>query len=298
MELLKSLFSERNEKLKNNLLNISQNSYDLYLEDLAKQIYSEIDVLLGEEGLFRKKLTNQEEAILIRVLNLIKNQSDFYHVSFDKTNFITSGKKVNKRNHEVPVGIGFITSITTSLLNINPILKICIPIVAFVGSEVVSNQVMNNESNNIEEKAYKLSEGGCEKVIAAIEKLCKDIDDLIDCFKSQEENVKIKYESQNKPFKVKYRILLEKIANLIGTINNSPSILNDDLKMETKILENELISMGFKLINYPNLFEKLKESELYDIIIKDDISTRAPVYPAVLMDNKVVIKGRVDVPDK
>lgn len=129
-------------------------------------------------------------------------------------------------------------------------------------------------------------------LLAVIGQICINLDNLIETFRAQIKRVVTKYESQEKPtIEREYRVLLEGIQSLLGyKRGHSP----EEEKYLSK-LQLRIEDIGELLENY-NLdvvdFDGDNEN-LFEIVTGRDVDGAKMVYPAIVKNGIVVLKGKV-----
>ncbi len=307
MESAQSFYLKRKEMFRQNISSIKENTVNEYINSLMQHIYSELDQMLGDNGIYRKQLSSQQSAILNRALSLIQVQQDFWEASVNQLSFKPNEKQKGEKEEtgqslkspEVPLGLALTGSVISGLLSMGIVWQLCIPIAAFIGGKLINTKFDKDELTKADNNGkYTLSDKGCEVIINIIEKLYSNIDYFLKSYETQAENIRNEYDSKNKPFEIRYRSLLEKASNLIGTIKYSNKNIDADIAMEAKILEKELNNMNFRFIHYPNTIGGKTQEELFDFIYSSNTKDTASVYPAVVKDDSIIVKGRVDKPAK
>lgn len=130
--------------------------------------------------------------------------------------------------------------------------------------------------------------------ISIVSEICDSVDRLVETYRAQINRVVNKYESQEKPtLEMNYRSLLENIQLLVGysrTHGEEEKFVKkirervDDL---AETLENYQLVMVDFTEEHPDWFERVPSS---------NATEPRMVYPAIVKDNEVILKGKIFVP--
>ena len=131
--------------------------------------------------------------------------------------------------------------------------------------------------------------------IATISSICASVDNLLDTFRAQINNVVQKYESQPKPtLDSNYLPLLESIQTLVGyakTHSESEEKYARKLKERIEDVSEVLDTWNLQFVDYDGT-----NSSSFEKIPSDKAQEEKMVYPAMVKDNILVLKGKVFIP--
>ena len=131
--------------------------------------------------------------------------------------------------------------------------------------------------------------------VNTISSICFSVDNLLDTFRAQINNVVEKYESQPKPsLDSNYLPLLESIQTLVG-YERTPS---EEEEKYARKLKDRIEDVSEVLDTWNLTFEDYSgaNDSFFELIPSDKTTERKMVYPAILKNGAVVIKGKVFIP--
>lgn len=130
--------------------------------------------------------------------------------------------------------------------------------------------------------------------LSIIKNICISVDSLIDTFRVQINRVTDKYENQEKPsLEKEYRFLLESVQSLIGYKRAH----YEDEKFVRKIQERiEDIAEVLDNYNLNVVDYEMEHKSWFDTIENINVQMVTQVFPAIVKNGNVVLKGRVFVP--
>ncbi len=131
--------------------------------------------------------------------------------------------------------------------------------------------------------------------IATISSICASVDNLLDTFRAQINNVVQKYESQPKPtLDSNYLPLLESIQTLVGyarTHSEGEEKYAKKLKERIEDISEVLDTWNLQFEDYDG-----SNSSSFEKIPSDKAQEEKMVYPAIVKEGAVIIKGKVFIP--
>ena len=134
-----------------------------------------------------------------------------------------------------------------------------------------------------------------EGFVNTISSICSSVDNLLDTFRAQINNVVEKYESQPKPsLDSNYLPLLESIQTLVGYERTH----SEEEERFAKKLKDRIEDVSEVLDTWNLTFEDYSgtNESFFELIPSDKTTERKMVYPAILKNGAVVIKGKVFIP--
>lgn len=297
-------------------------------EKVEKIISSNFSLLFESEGEFRQNLTQSEDYILQAALSLLHAQQEITmnlvnnqpSKQFIPTQIKSAEFTDNNRENREP-NTKSIKDIKVSAQNsaLGSAGGAIVGNVLFGGWGAVfgaiagtalviylSSTKNSEESKNTTDKikpkptplySEKLSDSpiDVEKFIAIIGQICESVDNLIDTFRSQIKKVVTKYESLEKPtIEREYRTLLEGIQSLIGYKRGHN--LNDEKylsKLQSRVedLAELLDNYDLEAIDYSE-----NNSAWFDAVESEKASEIKMVYPAIVKNGQLIIKGKIFIP--
>ena len=133
--------------------------------------------------------------------------------------------------------------------------------------------------------------------INTLSALCFSVDNLLDTFRAQVNNVVEKYESQPKPtLDTNYRILLESIQTLVGyerTHSENEEKYVKKLKERIEDVSEVLENWNLQFVDYDG-----NNSAFFEKIPSEKTTEEKMVYPAIVKDSSTVLKGKVFIPQE
>lgn len=263
--------------------------------------------LFDEDGEFRQNLTQSEDYILKAALSLLKSQQD-----------MNSALQIQPtvQQEEVPV----VPEETTLQRNTDPVSTLIgagggalfgnvigggwYSVFGAIAGTAISIYISNNMANS-----HRLPTKAIEKKVLPEETgidvfgfinithgICESVDNLIATFRAQIRRVIDKYENQEKPSLEKnYSSLLEGVQSIIGFERAH----YDEDKFPAKIRER-IEDLAELLENYNLEVEDYSDSVSSDhfmFVPTPNTDKLKQVFPAILRDGMVVLKGKVFVPD-
>lgn len=311
---LSSLFNSRIDELEQKLSGLHLPSD---AEKVQKVIADYLKELFDNEGAFRQSLTQSEDYILQAALSLLNAQQEMSNTIMKQS--LKNEETIEHEKIEQAVLAGPVGK-TMGVFNA----KIS-PTHALLGSgggALVGNLVFGGwgavfgaiagtaiavylssrtetpttPTNTVNTKPLTQSVAINTKVfITIIAKICDSVDNLISTFRGQINRVVGKYESQPKPsLEKEYRPILENIQTLVGYCRTH----FEDEKFSRKILERveDMVEMldtyNLSLINY----SEEKES-WFEKVSSPNTNQPKMVYPAIVKDGEIVLKGKIFVPE-
>lgn len=131
--------------------------------------------------------------------------------------------------------------------------------------------------------------------VNTISSICFSVDNLLDTFRAQINNVVEKYESQPKPsLDSNYLPLLESIQTLVGYERTH----SEEEEKYARKLKERIEDVSEVLDTWNLTFEDYSgtNDSFFELIPSDKTTERKMVYPAILKNGAVVIKGKVFIP--
>ena len=131
--------------------------------------------------------------------------------------------------------------------------------------------------------------------VNTISSICFSVDNLLDTFRAQINNVVEKYESQPKPsLDSNYLPLLESIQTLVGYERTH----SEEEEKYARKLKDRIEDVSEVLDTWNLTFEDYSgtNESFFELIPSDKTTERKMVYPAILKNGAVVIKGKVFIP--
>lgn len=131
--------------------------------------------------------------------------------------------------------------------------------------------------------------------VNTISSICFSVDNLLDTFRAQINNVVEKYESQPKPsLDSNYLPLLESIQTLVGYERTH----SEEEEKYARKLKDRIEDVSEVLDTWNLTFEDYSgaNDSFFELIPSDKTTERKMVYPAILKNGAVVIKGKVFIP--
>lgn len=266
--------------------------------------------LFDSEGEFRQSLTQSEDYMLQAVLSLLNAQQEMSSNLIKQMSEITPNVDVEKD-----------TMRDTNFMNVkmNPTQSM----VGSAGGALVGNLIwggwgavfgaiagtavsvyLASRSSQPNENTSKInvkydqpfSQANIKDLISILFGICNSVDDMITTFRAQINRVVNKYESQEKPsIESHYRPVVENIQTLIGYSRTHA----DDEKFVKKIREriedmSEVLDMyNLTIVDYSDehdaWFEKIESA---------NTDKKKMVYPAIVKGERVVLMGKVFIPEK
>ena len=131
--------------------------------------------------------------------------------------------------------------------------------------------------------------------IGIVGNICDSVDNLMSTFRSQINRVIDKYESREKPtIEKEYRFLLESIQTLVGykrTHDEGEDKYIKKLQIRIEDLSECLENYNLSLEDYTG-----ENDSFFDIISSPETKEKKMVYPAIVKEGVVMIKGKVFIP--
>lgn len=131
--------------------------------------------------------------------------------------------------------------------------------------------------------------------INTISSICSSVDSLLDTFRAQINSVVVKYESQSKPsLDTHYLPLLESIQTLVGyerTHSEDEEKFVKKLKDRIEDVSEVLDNWNLQMVDYDG-----ENSVFFDKIPSDKAIEERMVYPAIVKNSSIVLKGKVFTP--
>ena len=131
--------------------------------------------------------------------------------------------------------------------------------------------------------------------VNTLSSICFSVDNLLDTFRAQINNVVEKYESQPKPsLDSNYLPLLESIQTLVGYERTH----SEEEEKYARKLKDRIEDVSEVLDTWNLTFEDYSgtNESFFELIPSDKTTERKMVYPAILKNGAVVIKGKVFIP--
>lgn len=133
-------------------------------------------------------------------------------------------------------------------------------------------------------------------IVEQVREICKQIDSVLDIYRYQTGKRDEKYQKElDKPFEERYHYLLQSIQSLIGYERykqESPDYV-EELRERHEDLVMELGNHELSFVDYDE-----SNANLFDLIETEDITSVVKTYPAIIKKGKIVLKGRVFIPQK
>lgn len=149
----------------------------------------------------------------------------------------------------------------------------------------------NNNSNSSDSVKPFVKKLDAERFIGIVSNICDSIDSLIETFRSQIRRVVDKYENQPKPtLESNFKIMLEGIQSLLGyERTHTPDEEKYTSKLQQRIedVAELLDNYNLQVVNYSE-----ENSDWFDFIESPNTKETRMVYPAIVKDGNVVLKGK------
>lgn len=301
---LQLLFNSRKEELSDKLegMYLPKDSDAIY-----QIVYDYFNKAFDSDSEFRQNLTQSEDYILQAAIPLL-----YAH------NEMTSSMKIERGNtFEGP------DNERHEFKPLNPSTRYCIGAVvgsgvgavvgklafggwgtvlgAIVGTAIAIHVTSNKkqptfERNTIDkQKKQPFSPLNVEAFISTISSICASVDNLLDTFRAQINNVVQKYESKNKfPLISDYLPLMGSIQTLVGYERTHSA---DDNKYAKKLKERiedvseVLDTWDIRFVDYDG-----NNSNLFERIPSEKATTEKMIYPAIVKGSELVSKGKIFIP--
>lgn len=315
---LRALFDSQINDLEHRLEGLSLPKDNQKIQETISGYLSE---LFDSEGEFRQNLTQSEDYLLQATMSLLTAQQEmgraflahkpaFKNVEEKTTHSSTATVSSSKKIGDflsTPVGASqalagagagavlgklvfggwgtVFTAIAGTAVTIYLAGKKPQPVAPAVEKTITVRQEIVNDP--IDVHAFTSVVGG----------ICDSVDNLIITFRAQVNRVIDKYETMAKPsIEREYRFLLESIQSLLGYKRTHSS---EDEKYGKK-LQTRIEDLAECLENY-NLSVVDFDGEndyLFEMVSSEEAKEKRMVYPAIVKDSMLVLKGKVFVPVK
>lgn len=259
------------------------------------------------EGDYRQNLTQAEDYILQAALSLLNAQQEMARKTIQtcqqmKTEIPHCTSPIGKATvdrDQIPIALGgtLVGGAAGAMLG-----TWCAVFGAIAGTAVVLYYASDKKRTVIQPKREipTKSTGNAldvEMFITIVSKICESIDSLIETFRSQINKVANKYESAPKPtIERDYRFLLESIQTLIGFERTHEYSEEKYLKK----IQTRIEDLAESLENYNLTIEDYDgdNSSWFEQIPSVEAKEPRMVYPAIVKDGQVVLKGKIFIPKK
>ena len=154
----------------------------------------------------------------------------------------------------------------------------------------------SSEPAPIQDIAYSQDDDSTMDVSVFLEivgKICESVDTLIGTFRAQIGRVVDKYKSQEKPtLESDYQGLLENVQALLGAYAMDATNVNRQKRIEQRI---ELLAEGLDNYDLQSVNYNGSNKNLFNFQPSANVSEDTMVLPAIVKNDKVILKGKVFV---
>lgn len=257
------------------------------------------------EGDYRQNLTQSEDYILQAALSLLNAQQEMARKTIQacqqmKTEIPHCTSQMGKATvdrDQIPIALGgtLVGGAAGAMLG-----TWCAVFGAIAGTALILYYASDKKKPKITpKKEAAIKPVGkaldVEMFITIVSKICESIDNLIESFRSQINKMVNKYESAPKPtIESDYRFLLESIQSLIGyervhDVTEEKYIKKLQIRIEdiAEALENYDLTVENYNVSNVTWFEQVPSAE---------ITTARMVYPAIVKNGQIVLKGKIFIP--
>lgn len=272
--------------------------------------------LFNQEGEYRQNLTQAEDYILQAALSLLNAQQDMSRRLSEKLQaqpeepqmaeeekLATHSRKTDYRNITLDgtkalMGVGGGAIVGKAILGGWGAVFGAIAgtaLVLYMSAQTTTKPLSkpNVGQKVLIKKEDKPTPIDVDAFIAVISRTCESVDSLINTFRAQIQRVVNKYESQEKPtLEREYSTLLESIQSLFGVAYTDLPDEKRLKKMDDRIeqLAEALENYELKVITYSD-----EKKELFEELPSVTIIEPTMVCPAIVKNNRIVLKGKVFV---
>lgn len=306
---LQKLFESRKERLSAKL---SGMSLPKDTDAVYRTIYDYLNEVFDADGDFRQNLTQSEDYILQVAISLLNAQKDMA-ISMKPVDELEP-KKEEEQNSSIPEDKSILYKFTDPSSAASLIGSGAGAIagkVLFGGWGAVFGALAGTAIAIFASSAYKQPKAepkvlvkvkapasypvNVDVFIAIISSICASVDNLLDTFRAQINNVVQKYESQPKPtLDLNYLPLLESIQTLVGyarTHSESEDKYARKLRERIEDVSEVLDTWDLRFVDYDGT-----NSSFFEKIPSDKAQEDKMVYPAIVKEGIVIIKGKVFIP--
>lgn len=287
---------------------------------LFKIVYEYLNSVFDSNGNFRQSLTQSEDYILQAAISLLNAQKDMAEtVKVTETNSLLSSEQKNEKDESFFSTENKSSAVFGKYSNVSSEASLIGAGVGAVAGKLVfggwggavfgalagtaiaiyaaSSKNEKATSKTLEKKIdtpVSISVN-VEGFVNTISSICSSVDNLLDTFRAQINNVVEKYESQPKPsLDSNYLPLLESIQTLVGYERTH----SEEEEKFAKKLKDRIEDVSEVLDTWNLTFEDYSgtNESFFELIPSDKTTERKMVYPAILKNGAVVIKGKVFIP--
>lgn len=286
-----------------------------------KIIYDYLQSVFDADGEFRQSLTQSEDYILQAAISLLNAQKEMAEsiiaseadISYSYAQEAEDDKSVSsdEQNSDIPFAKYSNVSSKASLIGAG-VGAVAGKLVlggwgsvfgALAGTAIaIYAASLKPETNNNKPLEKKLEKPvsvtvNVERFTNTISSICYSVDNLLETFRTQINNVVDKYESQPKPsLDSNYLPLLESIQTLVGYERTH----SEEEDKYVKKLKERIEDVSEVLDTWSLTFEDYcgTNDSLFEMIPSDKTMENKMVYPAILKNGLVVLKGKVFIPSE
>lgn len=244
---LKSMFTTSKQELLDNLKGLSLPKDSSKVEKIVTDY---LRSLFENEGVFRQSLTETEDYVLQSVLRLLQSQQDIAkeiaksikEKESNRQEFKTAGVKEDPNSlkpYAAVAGAG-VGAVAGGLISTWAAVAGAVAgtaIVVYIASRSSSNKMLNkNVPSQIASTTFDAN-----VFLSIVEKICDNIDNVIETYRVQIKRVENIYEQRQAPTLTNnYAVLLEQIENVYkySSIEGVPAKLKNAIDMLVESLEN------------------------------------------------------------
>lgn len=165
---------------------------------------------------------------------------------------------------------------------------------SIAGSAVSQMNVKPKSENHCTVKVEQTIKVDSVLTVKLVADICTKIDELIETYRVQNNNIIERYSTQEKSSLGKdYKILLEGIQSLLGYNHLHGSKENCSSKLSVKVnnLESLLDNYDIFIADYNKETQKW-----FNVFPSSEVNENVQVLPAVIENNQVILKGKVYIP--
>lgn len=303
---LKSIFANRKKELTEKLTG-------LFLPENTQQVQlivtDYLNDLFESEGVYRQHLSQSEDYILQAAMSLLTAQQTIATeliqkktsrkakepVSISDIEF-TMPIAVKKEQYPVVLGGTALGSAAGVLIGTWGAVfgAIAGTAIALYFTSHQNQQNSTKEFRKVIETKPEVEQGkplNADVFVGIVENICQSVDALIGTFRAQIHRVVDKYESIQKPtLEGNYIELLENVQALLGAHAMDQSNENRTKRIEQRIqlLSECLENYSLQSVNYDG-----ENKDMFNFQPSVNVSTETMVLPAIVKEDKVVLKGKV-----
>lgn len=281
---------------------------------LFKIVYDYLNSVFDSNGDFRQSLTQSEDYILQAAISLLNAQRDMAEsinnrlfnepkIEINESSIqsegkpsATFGKYANVRSEASLIGAG-VGAVAGKLVlgGWGAVFGALAGTAIAIYAASLKNEKTTSKALEKKIDAPVSIPVNVEGFVNTISSICSSVDNLLDTFRAQINNVVEKYESQPKPsLDSNYLPLLESIQTLVGYERTH----SEEEEKYAKKLKDRIEDVSEVLDTWNLTFEDYSgtNDSFFELIPSDKTTERKMVYPAILKNGAVVIKGKVFIP--